>query len=341
MTIEFHCPECDKLLRTTDDKAGVSAPCSGCGAQVTVPFPVPAVDVADEEESAENSSEFAVSPSPEELRLPRVSDTCPMCGASVPDRSANCPACGESLSPGRQIATGQPTRIQSGDMFYRTWRVFWSHVGITTGGVLLTILLQQLITWPIMTAGVALGMPPILAPLLLLIPMISGIILQTGLTILLVKVAQGQPARISDLFAGVRFFWRYLGAAILFGMILIPAFILFIFPALIVGLMFWPVFHVIVIEDAPVLASFGRAQRLTQGNKLTTFVMWLALFGAQIPFFILIGIMQSVSPELGMVVNIAWMVLTMPFIGLLFAMTYTAMCGRSTAEQLSSLSPAN
>src|SRR5262245_21753461 len=37
VTIEFHCPTCQKLLRTADDKAGVRARCPGCGEVVTVP----------------------------------------------------------------------------------------------------------------------------------------------------------------------------------------------------------------------------------------------------------------------------------------------------------------
>ena len=39
MTIEFHCPTCQKLLRTADDKAGRQAKCPDCGNAVTVPQP--------------------------------------------------------------------------------------------------------------------------------------------------------------------------------------------------------------------------------------------------------------------------------------------------------------
>ncbi|MGH7200272.1 MAG: hypothetical protein ACREJB_06680, partial [Planctomycetaceae bacterium] len=37
MTIEFNCPECGKLLKTADNKAGVRAKCPGCGGSITVP----------------------------------------------------------------------------------------------------------------------------------------------------------------------------------------------------------------------------------------------------------------------------------------------------------------
>ncbi|QDT66180.1 FmdB family zinc ribbon protein [Calycomorphotria hydatis] len=37
MTIEFRCDHCDKLLRTSADRAGLSADCPACGTPVTVP----------------------------------------------------------------------------------------------------------------------------------------------------------------------------------------------------------------------------------------------------------------------------------------------------------------
>ncbi len=39
MAIEFPCPHCDHLLRTADDKAGLSAKCPACGEAIWVPYP--------------------------------------------------------------------------------------------------------------------------------------------------------------------------------------------------------------------------------------------------------------------------------------------------------------
>jgi hypothetical protein len=35
--IEFHCPHCDKYLKTNDDKAGMQVNCPGCGGPLTIP----------------------------------------------------------------------------------------------------------------------------------------------------------------------------------------------------------------------------------------------------------------------------------------------------------------
>ncbi|MBI5757955.1 MAG: hypothetical protein HZA46_05505 [Planctomycetales bacterium] len=37
MPIEFHCPHCDKYLKTNDDKAGMQVNCPGCSGPLTIP----------------------------------------------------------------------------------------------------------------------------------------------------------------------------------------------------------------------------------------------------------------------------------------------------------------
>lgn len=39
MSLEFPCPRCQHLLRTADDKAGLSATCPACGESIWVPYP--------------------------------------------------------------------------------------------------------------------------------------------------------------------------------------------------------------------------------------------------------------------------------------------------------------
>ena len=47
MTIEFSCSHCDKVLKTSDDKAGRRAKCPQCGEAVTVPDPTADVSADD------------------------------------------------------------------------------------------------------------------------------------------------------------------------------------------------------------------------------------------------------------------------------------------------------
>lgn len=342
MTIEFHCPECDKLLRTPDDKAGVSAPCPSCGTLVTVPAASPEVsrnkpDVLEVVPDAEPIKQYSlVSPPGAARRAVAGADTtvCPMCGARVPIDAFHCTACGESLVPDQDVATGRPTRINPGDMLRRTWSIFTANPGTAIGGVVLALVLNQLVSLPWNLTAQRGDVPGLAKLLFFFLSIAGGIFFQVGQIILLVKMARGNRARVADIFSGYGYLWRALWASALFVLVLIPCMILFIIPAIFVALMFWPVNYVIVAEDQRILAGFGRARELTSGNRLSAFVLFLALLGVHIPVMILVVAAAAVAPFLGGMLLIGCFVVTLPFSLLLMAVTYTAMCGRPTADQL-------
>ena len=93
MTIEFNCPDCNKLLRTTDEKAGFTAKCPSCGTTISVPD-------ADQFGNAapfdvrENDDSHEQDPS---ARSESDIKTCPMCGAQVEAAARRCQNCGEDL----------------------------------------------------------------------------------------------------------------------------------------------------------------------------------------------------------------------------------------------------
>src|SRR5262245_43944108 len=94
VTIEFHCPFCQKLLKTAEDKAGVRANCPGCGEAVTVPSPAGEAARVDPsltenlESPARASTSLADVPVAAETTedapaLPGDMRPCPMCGAQI------------------------------------------------------------------------------------------------------------------------------------------------------------------------------------------------------------------------------------------------------------------
>jgi len=61
VTIQFHCPYCDKILKASDDKAGLRVKCPTCGNAITVQQS-PQVPVAEIDDDGLNESAFEPSP---------------------------------------------------------------------------------------------------------------------------------------------------------------------------------------------------------------------------------------------------------------------------------------
>ncbi|QDT48288.1 RDD family protein [Symmachiella dynata] len=87
MTIEFHCPGCDKWLITSDERAGWQAQCPQCSTLVTVPHNLDAPAVLDPVVSK-------VAPTVGDAP-PATDSCCPMCGAAVYSAAGRCTQCGE------------------------------------------------------------------------------------------------------------------------------------------------------------------------------------------------------------------------------------------------------
>ena len=93
MTIEFNCPDCNKLLRTTDEKAGLTAKCPGCGTTISVPDADQFGNASpfDVRENYDSHEQDAAARSESDIK------TCPMCGAQVEAAARRCQNCGEDL----------------------------------------------------------------------------------------------------------------------------------------------------------------------------------------------------------------------------------------------------
>jgi uncharacterized membrane protein/phage FluMu protein Com len=329
VTIEFHCPFCQKLLKTADDKAGVRANCPGCGEAVTVPVPGHEAAQADSSLTPSGDPARALategtgldSVSAEAAGAPEETRPCPMCGAQIKRTARRCRFCGETLVE---------QRIDAGYILSRTWEIYKKQLGILiaaflivaaiAGGVSITgSTIQQGIISAIGRGGggnnAGAGAAVIFMTLLFTaVNMAVSAYLQAGLHIVLLRLGRGENVEIADLFTGGRYFWRFFWGTLLFQLMIGFGFLLLIVPGIILSFMFWPFLYVIVDRDEGIIDSLRLAQEATSGTYMVVFLLFLA--GLVI---MLLGIFP------GMCIGLLF---TIPFWMLLWAVTYCVISGK-------------
>jgi hypothetical protein len=249
LTIEFHCPHCNKALRTSDDKAGRLVKCPHCGDTTTVPKGPP-----------HTADSF--------LRDEQLE------GATFEPISRPAPT---------------PILVDAGEIISTSWTIFKSQMGLLIGAVVIVGIVIGIPTAVSNFIGNGLkhnlfprDLVPIVAIVyfvLLLLGWILQIFLTVGQTILFLKIARGQPAELSDLFRGGHYLLRAIGASLLVGLMICGGFVLLIVPGILLALMFWPFLYVLVDADPPGMGCISRAREITRNTWGTVFLLWLTTVG--------------------------------------------------------------
>ncbi len=119
-----------------------------------------------------------------------------------------------------------------------------------------------------------------------IIYIILAYIVQMGMMGISLKLCDGQPAKVSDLFAYVNKFLKYIAASILYGLIVLGGTILLIVPGIIWGIQFGFYGYAIVDKD------IGPVNALKQSSRMTYNAKWdLAIFGLLVFLINLLGIL--------------------------------------------------
>jgi uncharacterized membrane protein len=144
----------------------------------------------------------------------------------------------------------------------------------------------------------------------MLLSFAAWLALQPGFTILSLKVAREQPAKLSDLFSG----WEYLGLvalnSVIFWVMVAIGWMACFIPGLLLQAMFFPYVYAIVDENRHGIDGLYRAKELTTGNLGSTILIVLMSLAA-----------IYVS---SMCCNLAAIV-TVPFTSVMMALAYERM----------------
>lgn len=319
MTINFSCEVCGKSLSTSDDKAGRKAKCPGCGEMLIVP----AAEYPTSTEAAipSDDDEF-----PAQQRSAGKPIPCPMCGEKNPASATKCESCGEPLE--RRRESGGHAIIEAGDVLSTGWRCYQAEMGITIGIVIVGGLISGIAGIPqAIMNGIGEAIAEQGDPQTALIFQAIGLLflpfsyavqffIGCGQVLGMLKIARGEPVEIGVLFQGGKYFWRAVGASIVYGLMVGLGTALCIIPGVIVALMFAPFFYVLIDEDSPGIDCLWRAKEVTEGNKLSYFVILLACMGINL---------------LGVMALCIGLIFTAPLTTLISAVAYCKMTGQRTA----------
>jgi len=279
MTIEFHCPGCEKLLRVKDESAGKQAQCPECGTVSRIPGPEPAAPAP----VAESGNPFQ-SPMTES----------PMVSHAV--------AAGEIV----------PTPIEMGEVLGHAWVIFKERWQTVVGAVLLVGIINFIVGQVVQVVVAASDYNAGLAVLLQLGSMALSLYLTIGLFKILLAAARGQQTAFNELFTDGKLILPYFLASLLFYVIVSVGLLLLIVPGVILALMLSQYALLIIDRNVGVIDSLKLSAEITKGNKLTLLATFLVVgVGGLVLIMITCGIAAlAVFPYMMLVIAIAYLKMT-------------------------------
>lgn len=134
------------------------------------------------------------------------------------------------------------------------------------------------------------GVAPFLSFIFALIGWILDIIIGIGVIKIALDFVDNRKSEYKELFTHYKLFFRYLGASILYGLIVLGGFILLIAPGVIWAIKFSFFRYFIVDKNAGVMESLKLSAEATKGMKWNLFLLGIILIGIVILGAIALGI---------------------------------------------------
>lgn len=132
------------------------------------------------------------------------------------------------------------------------------------------------------TASKGFGKMSLLAGVISIIAVVLGIIIQMGILKITLKFADKEEPTFDDLFSQYKLFWRYLGATILYVLIVLGGLILLVVPGIILALKYQFYRYLIIDKKMGIRESLRKSGEITQDAKWDLFLFWLVIIGLYI-----------------------------------------------------------
>jgi hypothetical protein len=349
MAIEFGCPGCHQTLRVPETAAGKVAKCPSCSTVATVPDgSLLARDQAfSASDHSARSAKDSANPFADAANPYGGESIQPYQLAGVPLNPYASPSGFDAPWQGRFGDAEVGNQQITVSAILNEANVLWQNqLGLLIGmTVLMFVIIAgfQLIGSQVLLHVVGRIHWNLVWPASSLL-WLGMLVLQTFLTVgqiqLCLKMCRREPFEFSDLFNGGSRFVPALMASLI---VEIPSEVLATLArlafdellglsgndariasvwlmglvALVFNLLFWPYYYLVIDEKASVLESFGMAYRVTEGNRATSFLMWLCS-----ALIILVGLLAC----------IVGVVAAIPLTMMMQAVAYLMMSGQMPPE---------
>ncbi|MCA9029951.1 MAG: hypothetical protein KDA66_04035 [Planctomycetaceae bacterium] len=329
MTQEMLCPDCGAQIPQEAFDGRPEYECAQCGARLDMSVDAPAPPelpstplVADDDAVPQGQGE---QPQGEQQRQ-RRQQKCPDCGAPVSRNDRYCPACDYRLADDGDDyeSDGRGYPIEIGNVFNQTWELFQEQGGLVVGVTLLAGFINGAATLPeVVLRNIAeQEREPaliVVAFAFQIIRMLFSIWISIGYHRFILNVVKGRKAEVTDLFSGMDLYGLAFLNSFVFGLAVVLGTIALIVPGIFLSLAMWPFLYVLIDHpESSGLEPLSRAWKVTEGNRASTFVLWLMAMGINI---------------LGMLVFCVGLLVTSPFTTLMFAVAYYHMTGREVGAR--------
>ena len=149
---------------------------------------------------------------------------------------------------------------------------FWFLMGIG-----LTVMCIQLL--PDFLAGTVKESSTFLAGVVSVIGWAISVVIQIGMIRILLKICDEQPVEFGELFSGINLFWQFVGASILYALIVMGGILLLVVPGIIWGIRYQFATYAVIDNEMGPIQALKHSTVLTNGIKGKLFVLSLCLGG--------------------------------------------------------------
>lgn len=131
---------------------------------------------------------------------------------------------------------------------------------------------------------------PVLTTIMYVIGFLLSVYIHLAMVNISLKVYKGETPEFRDIFTGSRFFWRFLLADILYGLMVTIGLALCVIPGLYFGIKYHFFGYIIVEQDMGVLDALKKSWQITNGAWWDLFVLFILLWLIALAGVVLCGI---------------------------------------------------